>query len=436
MPSALRNPKTLPDWIQSDYLRRPRLLHRLRRRVVWMALAVSLACVGALWLSRNQTAFQRAPLSGSHALLANQCRECHTTPFQAVGRFLPGGAHVASVGDRDCLRCHETGVHNTLQVESALPSCSACHREHQGPANLLRPPDDFCTGCHRDLQRNDGRPTLLASVSGFPDGHPEFGLLRRQEKDPATLRFNHALHLRPEGVADGKKQPAKLDCASCHRPAADRRYMRPVSYAQHCSACHTEALVFDKKRFPDDPAPHGTPEVVRTALKERYLGHLRRHPEELPGKTDTAAELAWLNEQINTAEARLFDGERNCRYCHQVERSGKERVVIVPTNVPQRWLPHSEFRHDRHRALNCSHCHEAAATSSRTSDVLLPSIDTCKQCHRPAERAGTACFTCHSYHHSDRGEEAAGVRTREHPALPPLGSRVRRLLGAGDTATP
>jgi predicted CXXCH cytochrome family protein len=416
MPSALRNPKTLPDWIESDYVRRPRLLRRLRAGAVGAGVLVSLAWVGTLWLTGRQTAFQSSPVSSSHALFGHQCQECHTTQFQAVRRLLPGAGHVASVGDQDCLRCHETGAHNALQTEAAIPHCGACHREHQGPANLLRPADAFCTGCHRDLQRNDGRASPFASVGAFPDEHPEIGLLRRQEKDPATLRFKHAVHLRPEGIAGGKKEPVKLDCASCHRPAADRRYMRPISYTQHCSACHSDALVFDREHFSDRPAPHAPPETVRVFLRERYTGQLK--------------------DKLGAAEARLFDEEGGCRYCHQVERPGKEQVVITPTNVPQRWLPHSEFRHDRHRLLQCSHCHDAAA-SSRTSDVLLPSIDTCKQCHRPGERAGNACVVCHSYHHSDRGEGAAGVSLRGHPALPPLGSRRREMFDAArDTATP
>jgi predicted CXXCH cytochrome family protein len=53
--------------------------------------------------------------------------------------------------------------------------------------------------------------------------------------------------------------------------------------------------------------------------------------------------------------------------------------------------------------VTCASCH-AAAASSKTSDVLLPSQATCATCHatsRQGQAAGQTenrCFECHRYH--------------------------------------
>jgi hypothetical protein len=67
-------------------------------------------------------------------------------------------------------------------------------------------------------------------------------------------------------------------------------------------------------------------------------------------------------------------------------------------------MPHSRFRHDSHRMLSCVECH-AATTSHRTSDILMPAIHSCKQCHNAQAGARTDCYACHRYHNpaTERG---------------------------------
>jgi len=74
------------------------------------------------------------------------------------------------------------------------------------------------------------------------------------------------------------------------------------------------------------------------------------------------------------------------------------------------------FDHRAHRSVNCVDCHAAALTSSATSDVLSPNLDTgtksCVSCHKPDVDSFTAgvhrgatsdCISCHQFH--DRTKE-------------------------------
>jgi len=76
---------------------------------------------------------------------------------------------------------------------------------------------------------------------------------------------------------------------------------------------------------------------------------------------------------------------------------------VVATNMQTRWLPHSRFSHRAHRPFACVGCHDQAKTSTKTADVLLPTIATCRMCHGGAAGARVACVECHTYH--DKSKE-------------------------------
>ena len=94
-----------------------------------------------------------------------------------------------------------------------------------------------------------------------------------------------------------------------------------------------------------------------------------------------------------------------------------------------RWFPYAKFSHESHRLLDCQSCHNGAAESTKTSDVLMPSIDACKQCHnRTTAGVRSDCLECHQYH--DRGAEPTGLHGRmkvdevldmTRPGAPPRG---------------
>ena len=67
-------------------------------------------------------------------------------------------------------------------------------------------------------------------------------------------------------------------------------------------------------------------------------------------------------------------------------------------------MPRAAFDHTPHLMVTCTSCH-AADTSTKTSDVLLPSRAICATCHAgtagargQSARAESACFACHRYH--------------------------------------
>jgi len=86
----------------------------------------------------------------------------------------------------------------------------------------------------------------------------------------------------------------------------------------------------------------------------------------------------------------------------------------VPTPEGRRWFTASVFNHDSHRSMSCVDCHGQASGSTMTSDVLLPDLQTCVNCHHTGGRdrmaASNNCVTCHVYH--DRSKEQTPMKGR------------------------
>jgi hypothetical protein len=103
---------------------------------------------------------------------------------------------------------------------------------------------------------------------------------------------------------------------------------------------------------------------------------------------------------------------------------------IAPTNIAKRWFSHSQFSHFSHRlspeppggqgprviGKNCTACHVFARWSTKTEDVLMPSIEKCRECHdstvETTERARTDCVACHRYHNEAGGRQPLGLAIR------------------------
>jgi hypothetical protein len=226
------------------------------------------------------------------------------------------------------------------------------------------------------------------------------------------MRFNHAAHIKEDGVLAVSGAREVLACASCHRPDSEHRFMQPIRYEMHCSRCHTNALVFDTDRFGEQPAPHGDAEIVRAVVRNRYAEFVRQQPRSLsdasqpgsdrrvagrPGsQLTTKAEWDWVQQKAEAAQRVLFGAAGGCRFCHEVSRNDSGWSVARP-DIPDRWLPAARFHHGTHRTIECTTCH-AAESSTETPDVLLPSIDSCRSCHGPAKGARHDCTECHAYH--------------------------------------
>jgi hypothetical protein len=190
-------------------------------------------------------------------------------------------------------------------------------------------------------------------------------------------------------------------------------------------------------RFSQQPAPHprvGSQEV-RAALRDRLAEFIRSYPaflgskdpteaRSIPGRSPAPAgpglsEATWVEQQLRENERILFTGAAGCSYCHirgpEVSAAAAREQPLpkyAPTQIKNRWYTRSQFSHDSHRMEACSLCHPAE-TSTRTSDVLMPRISICQECHNT--RAGGArsdCVECHLYH--DRSREGLGGGTLTH----------------------
>ncbi len=73
---------------------------------------------------------------------------------------------------------------------------------------------------------------------------------------------------------------------------------------------------------------------------------------------------------------------------------------------------HANFTHAAHQTevTTCDSCH-AASQSTAASDVLIPGIDNCRECHgsgfaRRNDRAQTpsTCIMCHAFHFEAKGD--------------------------------
>jgi len=441
MPSSFRDPKTLADWIQLDYFRKPGRVWRIRNVLTWSIFVACLALVGATWWPRARFIYESRPVSSAHAMFNDNCSVCHVESFRPVTRLLRVDPSVRSVADETCRTCHDGPPHHGQD-----PHCSTCHQEHRGRPVLARVPDSQCTACHADLNAVGGSPNgFLANINGFTSNHPAW-----QRSDPGTVRFNHKvhLHLTPESVRGFNNPLVALKdqeqrCHYCHKlddkPDATGRYMKPINYDQHCSQCHAlsvgiagsweaQEVRVASERFAREPAPHKDPMTVRAVLRERYTRFVQANaavlgsresaepPRWIAGRPGAQAvtdkEWLWANSQLHTAERMVFDGANGCGYCHTLEAARGPGALprYLTSRITQVWFPHSRFSHERHRMLRCTECHREAPTSSNTKDVLLPAIETCRQCHNSQVGARTDCAECHRYH--DRAREVLrGQRT-------------------------
>jgi predicted CXXCH cytochrome family protein len=489
--------------IPLDYYKRPDNLGRRKLRLTLVAFALSALCLlgGLLLSNESQRFYTRGPVASVHATWDQNCNVCHTAfePLSADNVWRSVG-FTHKVADTNCQSCHLGPDHTNNQMAAEVQSCSACHAEHQGrDGNLLRMSDRECTKCHADLSTHSVKsPIFQDRVSDFSlEGHPQFKLFRGAKPvDPGRLKFNHRLHMtrgltRPgdehywtlahvdakdrkrfgkEGEPEGT--PVQLECAACHQRdagdlAADRHsnltfppraagaYMLPISYENHCKACHPLTVALDKETSGKDrllTIPHHLqPDEIRNLLWGVFVNEaiqanpdLRKPPSRpLPGHAPMSLEkkaregtadkvqaaeknLLTFNEagkKVNQQERVAFWGKTTCGECHHYESKEGQIVptAIVPPQVPAIWFVHAKFDHKAHRAVDCRNCHANAyalnaddspnhEASEHAADVLVPGIETCVNCHAPAKGTGGVltrgsaryeCVECHLYH---RGE--------------------------------
>jgi predicted CXXCH cytochrome family protein len=404
-------------------------------------------------------------LHPAHAELELECEACHAKPFQRVR-------------NETCLDCHST--HLTQHVAAGHPQmeelladrCTTCHIEHDEPSTLVQSDTRLCTACHADPVANGFDESVLA-VTDFVTQHPEFrvSLLQPSKKSvssnetgmakimPATiqrlrldetsvversnLEFPHKVHLDPKGIKAPQGEVV-MACADCHTPEPGGARFQPIAMEQHCADCHR--LEFDPAQ-PERQLPHAEPaEAFRILLghySARYLqgysdplattAASRRSPGERLAPRDRAVRLGEAYERAVIVATDIFE-RRVCADCHTVTRKDTTEGPIwevMPVQLTQAFMPKARFDHASHQTADmpCSSCHEAESSESAT-DVLMPRIDSCRDCHGGEPGAAHSrnlvpgdCVSCHVFHET------------EHPlwASPAVERALRRGLSTDNT---
>ncbi len=432
-----------------------------KRWTAW-TLALVLLAVGFLipaarvldlpWKNATQaagigdTVWNPGPILLAHQPIGQQCSACHEVAFQHVP-------------DRACLQCHASiGHHVGPELQPAAlfegARCTTCHKEHKGAKPTHRDDDRFCVDCHRDIAARIKAPGS-ANVGDFAGDHPPFrltvprsGALARVRQGRGTITqssnlvFPHDVHLDPRGVRSPGKGRVKLECSACHQPDASKRTFEPISMGKHCQECH---------RLEFEPAvttrevPHGKPADAVTVIEEFYAnlalkgvpdsfqkafgvpgeGLLRRVGDPSPAQRQNALRIASRKADQVTRE--LFE-VRVCKTCHAVTPDKAPDAAHAPWRIAavrtsNEWMPHARFDHRSHAASKCADCH-AVAKSKSSSDVAMPTIDTCRECHGGSKPVATKvtsnCLLCHGFHES------------RHPWDPDFKPRVRAAAGDAD----
>jgi predicted CXXCH cytochrome family protein len=418
------------------------------------------------------------PVANAHQAWANDCAVCHSSPFSRVK-------------DADCVACHKTTpghVDPKATKVAALEEtrCATCHRDHQGAFGLALQNKHFegqnCAACHADIKKTMPETETL-NVRDFGQDHPEFRVqvlagvsgpavgterLRRVRQaggtaitEATTLKFPHDVHLLSAGVRSPEGL-VKMTCDGCHKPNADRSSFQPVSMKEHCQSCH--ALKFELA-LTNREVPHGSVDEVLSTLREFY-SYVSLNRVQLDGSKLSAAQrfiaLPGKDERLPSfvngagdARARaaasatdLFE-RTSCVVCHTVNRlevAGKAGTPgadlpqwqIAPVAGQHAWMPKARFEHSAHEASQCTDCH-SAPESKKASDVLMPAIAVCRDCHMGAEKVANKvasdCGTCHGFHmapHQVKGP-AAAASTAMPSAASSVASTVA-LTSQGQTA--
>jgi hypothetical protein len=370
MARRTRSTKKLAQRIHLDYFKTLHGIPRWRRILSGVFVVVGLAWLGWYAATGNQKPYSAGPLGHAHALLGSNCAACH------IGQ----AGYRQRATDQACLACHDGPLHHADQTFT--PSCSNCHVEHQGTLRLASISDRACTQCHANLTTANGPSKFVSNIRAFDSSHPDFAAVRPGALDPGGIKFNHQVHLNDE--LRGPNGLVQLKCTDCHQA--------PIDYEKHCAACHT--LQFDR-RF-SEPAPHKEPRVVYDFVLYKLTAYIAAHPAEQPPARNTAE---WVKQRM--ADAQLLLWRKSCQKCHLLTYpNGSDALpVVAKSALTTRWLPHAEFDHEAHQMVQCASCHAKAVDSRQTSDVLIPGIQTCRQCHHAGQDAAEArCFECHKYH--------------------------------------
>lgn len=405
-----------------------------RRLAFWLAGVIALVflilpMIPALspvlpeWLSSLQASIKKSwqlgDMSRGHQLISAKCDACHQKPFEAVP-------------DQACANCHRTVARHIS--DKALHAnvfkdmrCGECHHEHRGEVREGTQ-NAQCVACHGKIKKKNGK-TRLADIRDFSKDHPAFSLtfktghkdsdaVRIPQSDKTRLveksglKFSHKVHLDKEGVSSPEGDTV-LECRDCHQlDKAGARFM-PISMEKNCqqSGCH--ALNF-KPPVAKRQIPHGSEQELMVTLREYYATttidkvaageKLRCEAGAGTGKNQLGRALDCAKRKAYVNAETLFKPDSGCGECHEITHIADDKVTpwkVAPVTITGHWLRNSRFTHAKHSTAKCTECHDKAK-SEKSSDVAIPAIEKCRECHvgnKPAKnRISSGCDNCHVFH--------------------------------------
>ena len=391
------------------------------------------------------TPWNPGPLAAGHQPWATDCRACHSESFKMAQ-------------DKDCLACHkDIGDHVAKEAKLDVTGlegtrCAECHRDHMGPLALAEQNRHYsgnnCESCHINI-KGFAPKSEIRNVGDFASKHPEFrvqvatgpkpGDLRRvllSEKDKVIektgLKFPHDVHMSKKGIA-GPKGDVVMKCADCHAGDGTGVSFKEVNMKDHCQSCHE--LRFEPT-LSNRQVPHGSVQEVLSTLREFYsYVSANQVPASMkttgdivqirPGSDDKKAPPAPLvtsgdaKTRATLAARELFE-KTACLVCHEISKgpaSGDLKTTgfdlpqytVAPVTPSHAWMPQARFNHKAHDKQACTDCHNAPE-SKKASDVLMPGIDGCKDCHvgkQPVKnKIASDCGYCHGFHLPSHGQPA------------------------------
>ena len=188
-----------------------------------IAGGVLLALLVAGHVAGLRTTLSPGSVTGAHGSIDSNCEQCHTTG-QGVSNVRCQRCHDPASGGRLTVSAHVLFGSGDPKKSAAAPdvACAQCHVEHRGrKASISAVPDAQCGQCH----------------FGSLKKHPEFAVLRASTKEAPGMNFGHEKHIAEVMKAQNVTGAAQT-CAACHQTSRQNRDFEPMSFDQHCAACH------------------------------------------------------------------------------------------------------------------------------------------------------------------------------------------------------
>ncbi len=278
-------------------------------------------------------------------------------------------------GPLACSDCHHMDDEGRFMLPVSFQrDCYACHSNEIDLAPIL-PGQRVTHGRQTDALRQQ---LLEIFSSAYVQSHPE------EEKKPEHLRWIPGRRL------PGQPPTAHERHAVDGRTEAERLLLSPK--VKKCLKCHVKDVI--------------APGAAREA------GDVRATSPSAEGNAGPDGSKS-ANEMVQGVPS-------------QVGTDEPLAARIAKVNVPLRWLPYNRFDHQAHAAIPeikakgqgnwCLPCHENAAASVRSEDVLLPSISLCRSCHFEPGGAQASCRSCHEFHAPQKPDHRSLTNVHSQPA--------------------